>query len=214
MKCRKYFDLLGGWCASQLPTQQPVHTTNFHQTETAKMQPTKKSNAGYHHPSNSPSYPTVNQLVSTPFTTEATSPYAQAYGQPYPQTYMEQMQMYQAAHHTAHDQPVYQHVLNPAAQTFVHPTQAGPSFASPGYFPPVAPSTPQVIPQQKSIKELLEEPMPHCDSEYCGGFCRGLADALPEISSQPTAKPPKAGGKKAHAQWQPRKFGLFSFPLT
>jgi hypothetical protein len=127
---------------------------------------------------------------------------------------METMQMYHAAHHMAHDQPFHQHVLNPAAQTFIQSAQAGPNFASPGYFPPVAPPAPEAIPQQKSFKELLEEPMPYCDSEYCGGFCRGLADALPKVGSHQTAEPPKAGGKKACTKWQPRKFALFSLPLT
>jgi hypothetical protein len=127
---------------------------------------------------------------------------------------MESMQMYHAAHHMAHDQPFHQHVLNPAAQTFIHSAEAGPNFASPGYFPPVAPPDPEAIPHQKSFKELLEEPMPYCDSEYCGGFCRGLADALPKVDSQPTAQPPNVGGKKACTKWQPRKFALFSLPLT
>jgi len=177
------------------------------------MDPTEQPNAGYHLPSMPPpSYPPLNG--SAPFAMGPTPPYAQAYGQPFPQTFMGPMQMHHAAHPVAHGQPFHQHVLNPAAQTFIHSGQAGPNIASPGYFLPAAPPAPEDIPQQKTFKELLEEPMPHCDSEYCGGFCRDLADALPKINPQPTVKLPKAGGKKARTKWQPRKFALFYLPLT
>lgn len=148
-------------------------------------------------------------MVSTPFTTEVTSSNAQAYEQQYPQTYMEPMQMYQAAYHTAHNQ----HVLNPAAQTFILSTEAGPCFSPLGCVPPMVPSVSETNRHQKSIRELLKEPMPYCDSEYCGGFCRGLAEDVPKTSQQPMTKLPKAGGKKACAKWQPRKFDFFSLPL-
>jgi hypothetical protein len=122
---------------------------------------------------------------------------------------MDSMQMYQAAHHATPDQPFHQHVLNPAAQTFVHSAQVGPNFESPDFFSPITSSDPQAVPQEKSIKALLHEPMPYCDSEYCGGFCRGLPETLPKIISQPTAKSLKAI-KKACAKWEPSKFALFS----
>lgn len=174
------------------------------------MQPTKQSQASYHFPSVPPSHLTVPQLIITPLIPRMTLTYApQVHAQPYAQTYMEPMQMYQAAHHPAYDQPLHQHVLNPAAQTFIHSTQVGPGFTSETCFPPTAP---EAIHQQKSIKELLEEPMPYCDSEYCGGFCRGLSEAVPKTRSQPTVKLPKVSGKKACSQWQPRKFAFFSLP--
>lgn len=175
------------------------------------MNPTKQSHAGHHLQSISPLYPTFPQPVSTPFTTGVTSPSAHAYEQPYPQAYVEPMQMYQPSYHMAHNQPLHRHVMNPAAQTFIHSTQAGPF--SPGFVPSMVASTSETVPQQKSFKELLEEPMPYCDSEYCGGFCRGLADDVPKTKSQSTAKLPKAGKKKANGKWVPRKFDFFSLSL-
>ena len=156
----------------------------------------------------------VSQLVSTPSTPGAPSPNAHAYGQPYPQTYMEPMQMYQGAYHTAHNQPLHQHVLNPAAQTFIHAAQAGPCFPSPGYVPPMGLSASSPIPQQSAIKDLLEEPMPHCDFKYCDGFCKGLPEKVTNTVPPPMATLPKAGGKKASVKWQPRKFDFFSLSLT
>jgi hypothetical protein len=127
---------------------------------------------------------------------------------------MDPMQMYQAAYHTTNNQPVYQHSLNPAAQTFVHSTQTGPYFSPSAFVPPMVPSVSEGIPQQKSIKELLEEPMPCCDFKYCDGFCRGLPDDMPKTIPQPTTKLPNVGGKKACAKWKPRKFDFFSLSLN